>query len=483
MKNYFELSREIAHLGSAYSLVYWDFETQMPKGTSEWRSETLGHFAGLLHEKSVSDTYLKAAEAAYAEAQDPIEREALRKAVKDIKKKNMIPQKLVEEMSQASAVAHGAWVEAKKEKNFSIFAPHLEKMIRLSKEHAKILAQGGDSYDALLEEYSPGMTSATVTTLFNDLRPKLQDLIGKRKKPLGKKWSVPIDVQEKICHDVVDWMGFSREHLTQARSAHPFCLSLHPSDVRITTRYNENDPLMSLLSTVHELGHALYELQLPQKNPGTPHMSANGMDLHESQSRLWEVCLATSPEFYRWVYAWFKKNAPAHIEGWTADELFLMGSEVTPSLIRTESDPVTYGMHVMIRFELERAIFDNKIQVADLPKAWNEAYTRYLGVTPANDVEGILQDSHWSNGSFGYFPSYLLGTMIACQLYQTLLKEKPQLMQQVERGEMKEVQAWLKTAVHQYGRGKDTQAIMKDVTGKELSSEPFLTFLQERFLA
>jgi carboxypeptidase Taq len=140
-------------------------------------------------------------------------------------------------------------------------------------------------------------------------------------------------------------------------------------------------------------------------------------------------------------------------------------------------------MHVMIRFELERAIFDNKIQVADLPKAWNEAYTRYLGVTPANDVEGILQDSHWSNGSFGYFPSYLLGTMIACQLYQTLLKEKPQLMQQVERGEMKEVQAWLKTAVHQYGRGKDTQAIMKDVTGKELSSEPFLTFLQERFLA
>lgn len=482
MKNYFELSREIAHLGSAYALVYWDFETLMPKGAAQWRSETMGLFAGMIHEKSVSNEYLAAAQIALAETNDPIEREAFQKAVRDIQKKNSIPQKLVEEMSQSAALAQQAWTKARAEKDFSHFAPHLEKMIRLSREYAAILAKGKDGYDALLEEYSPGMTSATISQLFAELRPKLQDLIARRKPVFERTWRVPVAIQEKLCHDVVEWMGFPREHLIQSRSTHPFCNALHPSDVRITTRYDENDPIMSLFSTVHELGHGLYELQLPQGAPGTPLMQANGMDLHESQSRLWEVCLGTSREFYTWVHGWFTKHAPQCIEGWSVEDLFRLGSIVRPSLIRTESDPVTYGMHVMIRFELERAIFDGKLSVSELPGAWNAAYERYLGVKPAHDSEGILQDSHWSGGAFGYFPSYLLGTMVACQLFEAIRTQNPQIMQQVERGDLASVRQWLAEHVHRFGSGKKTQAILKDATGRELTPEPFLRFLEERFI-
>lgn len=477
------MSRELAHLGSAYALIHWDFETQMPKGAAAWRAETMGFFAGLLHERSVHSDYLAAAEKALSEAKTDLEKVALKNAIKDIKKKTLLPQKLVQEMSEASALAHEAWVQAKKEKNFSIFAPHLEKMVRLSREQASYYAQGGNAYDALLDEYSPGMTSATINKLFTELRPQLQDLIARRRQPFGRKWSVPVDVQEKICHDVIAWMGFPAEQLVQARSVHPFCTNLHPTDVRITTRYREDDPLMSLMSTVHELGHGLYENQLPAEYVGTPLNQANGMDMHESQSRLWEVCLATSREFFQWVHQWYSKNAPEHIKGWSAEDLFLLSSEVKPSLIRTESDPVTYGMHIMIRFELELAIFEGKIKVEQLPVAWNEAYKKYLGITPPDDAVGILQDSHWSSGAFGYFPSYLLGTMIACQLHQALQNKFPDIAKRVEQGQLAEVRDWLKANVHRFGRGMTTPQIIKHATGKELSSEAFLKFLQERFLA
>lgn len=483
MKNYYELSRELAHLGSAYALIHWDFETQMPKGAAAWRAETMGHFAGLLHEKSVHPDYFAAAQTALKNATNELEKEALRNAIKDIQKKTLLPQKLVEEMSQASALAHEGWVAAKKEKNFALFAPHLEKMVRLSREQASYYAQGKDPYDALLDEYSPGMTSAVIKKLFDELRPKLQDLISRRKKPLGRKWIVPIEVQEKICHDVVAWMGFPAEQLVQARSVHPFCTNLHPTDVRITTRYREDDPMMSLSSTVHELGHGLYENQLPSEHVGTPLNQANGMDMHESQSRLWEVCLATSPEFFRWVHQWYSKNAPEYIKGWSAQDLFLLASDVKPSLIRTESDPVTYGMHIMIRFELELAIFNGTLEAAQLPAAWDKAYQNYLGITPPDVSVGILQDSHWSSGAFGYFPSYLLGTMISCQLHEALQTHFPDLSARVENGKLGEVREWLKTNVHRYGRGLSAPNIIKQATGKELSPAPFLKFLQERFIA
>ncbi|MBY0516889.1 MAG: carboxypeptidase M32 [Bacteriovoracaceae bacterium] len=479
--NYLALSREIAHLNAAYSLLYWDLETQIPKGATPWRAETLGHFAGLVHQKTSSDSYKASLEEALRDEKNPLHIKAFQRGLIDLEKARLIPEDLVKQISEAGALAQDAWSEAKTKNDFSLFAPHLKKMIDLTKKKATLLARGGNPYDALLEEYSPGLTTKDITDLFSKLRPQIKTLLEKRKMRNLKKWSVPISVQEKICHDVVEWMGFDRTMLTQARSAHPFCLNLHPTDVRITTRYNVDEPLMSLMSTVHELGHALYENQLPTTAPGTPMMQANGMDLHESQSRIWEVCLATSKDFFIWVHQWFQKNASEHLHGLTADDLFHMASEVKPSLIRTESDPVSYGLHVMIRFEIEQKIFAEDIDVMELPKIWNAKYQELLGIQSTTDTQGILQDSHWSAGGFGYFPSYLLGTMISCQLYEQIKKSFPDLSERLQNGKMSEIKTWLKENVHQYARGMSSQEILLQSTGRHLESEPFIRFLEERF--
>ncbi len=482
MSRYSLLSRELAHLQAAHSLLYWDLETQLPAGANAWRAETLGHFAGLVHEKTTALSYQAALEEALHSETDFVRREALSKGLEDLLKAQRIPQSLVEELARATATSQAAWAQAKEKRDFSLFSPHLKTVLKLTREKAACLAQGGNAYNALLDEFSPGMRSTEIDQLFTTLRPQLQKLLGKRKPPTGLNWEVPLDVQEKLSHAVAGWMGFPKENLVQARSVHPFCLGLHPSDVRITTRYRVDDPYMSLMSTVHELGHALYEHQLPQGDPGTPLMQANGMDLHESQSRLWEVCLASSPEFFRWVHRWFSDNAPEGLQGHSAKALFARWSEVSPSLIRTEADPVTYGMHIMIRYGLEKRLFQDDLKVDDLPGEWNQAYKDFLGVTPAHDGEGVLQDSHWSFGGFGYFPSYLLGTMIACQMHERLEQEFPALGNMVERGDMGGVRAWLKTHVHSFGRGRSTQAMLAEATGRTLESAPFLALLSRRFI-
>lgn len=492
-KTYFERAADLSHLTSAYSLLYWDMETSASQGAMEWRANTLGYFAGLAHEKTNDPELLKQLKLAIEGEKDEQVLECLKKDLKDIEKNKSIPESLAIELSKAQALSHNAWAEAKKKNDFSLYAPHLKKMITLSKEMAScyqtLFPANTSLYNVLLEEYSPGMTTEKIDLLFADLRKELVALAKekqtgreKAKKIMQEKsWKVPLPVQEKLCKDVADWMGFPKENLVQAVSTHPFCLSLHPTDVRITTRYAENDPMMSLMSTVHELGHGLYERQLPTRYPGTSEMKANGMDLHESQSRFWEVCLATSKEFFEWVYDWYLKNAPACVEGLSALDLFHLYSVVEPSLIRTESDPVTYGLHIMIRYELEKKIIEGDVDVNELPKLWNEAYEEYLGVSSQTMKEGILQDGHWSSGSFGYFPSYLLGTMVACQLHELAQEVFPDLKKRIREGDFADVRMWLKENVHCFGKGKSINAILKETTGRELESKPFLTFLKERF--
>jgi carboxypeptidase Taq len=492
-KNYFELSADLAHIHSAYSLLYWDMETAISKGALEWRSHTLGYFAGLIHSKT-NDLELEAAlkEAISSEKDTQILR-CLNIDLKEILKNKSVPEKLAIEMSKAHALSHAAWAEAKNKNDFSIYAPHLKKMISLAKEMATCFKNlnpvGTSLYNVLLEEFSPGMTTKKIDTLFSDLRKELVTLV--KEKQIGrekakkimkeKSWRVPIKIQEKLCSEITEWMGFPQENLVQAISTHPFCLSLHPSDVRITTRYAEDDPMMSLMSTVHELGHGLYEHQLSSKYPGTSQMKANGMDLHESQSRFWEVCLGTSKEFFEWVYDWYQKNASECIEGLTSIDLFHLFSVVGPSLIRTESDPVTYGLHIMIRYELEKKIIDGEVDVEQLPDMWNKAYEEYLGISASSMKEGILQDGHWASGSFGYFPSYLLGTMIACQLHEKATDVFPDLNSRIRNGNLVEIKNWLKENVHIYGKGKSVDEILTATTGKPLESRPFLTFLKKRF--
>lgn len=481
--DYYALSREIAHLNSAYALLYWDMETSLPKGGAQWRAETLGHFAGLLHAKTCDPAYEEALERALSVETESVRKFALTRGLKDLRRSKRLPQKLVEDLSRVTALSQNAWSEAKDKKDFSLFAPHLTEVIKLTQEKAQLLSEGRDLYDTLLDEYSPGMTQKEIDPLFENLKQPLSQLLGQRKKSQFASWSVPITVQEKLCDAVIDWFGFKRDELTCGKSAHPFSLSLHPSDVRVTTRYQVDDPLMSVMSMVHELGHALYENQLEARFPGTPLAKDGGMDIHESQSRIWEVCLATSREFFEWVHAWFQQNAPEHLAGQSAEDLFRRASVVKPSLIRTEADPVTYGFHIMIRYHLEKKILKDEVRVHELPELWNNSYQDLLGISPKHDGEGILQDSHWSSGGFGYFPSYLLGTMIACQFYETIRNEQPLLSNLVRTGDLNVVHQWLKTRVHQHGCGKNIQQVLLESTGHSLQTEPFLRFLKERFIA
>ena len=480
-ETYCQLSKELAHLYSASALLYWDFETQMPKGGQAWRSEDFSFFAGLIHDRISQPLYLESAALALEQTQDPKLRAALGRAVKEIKKATLVPKGLVQEMAIAQTHSHQAWQEAKKENNFSIFAPHLERIIELTKSIGEFTRQDLSTYDAMLDEYSPGQSTETLKDVFKPLKSELKKILSQRKPERSFSWSVPEAIQKQICQDAAQWMNFPSEHLTLQKSVHPFCTSMHPSDVRITTRYDESEPLMSLMSTVHELGHALYEHQLPTQFMGTPFSRAQGMDLHESQSRLWEVCIASSRPFLQWVWSWYQKNAPQFLNSLTPDDLFELATPVRPSLIRTEADPISYGLHIMIRFELEQAIFNHQLSIKDLPEAWNQAYTENLGLRPQTLAQGILQDSHWPNGAFGYFPSYLLGTMMACQFYQTLEQRFTDLDTRISEGQFTDIHIWLKENIHQHGQSLSSQEILKQSTGQTLNSKPFLQFLAQRF--
>jgi carboxypeptidase Taq len=475
LKQLQEYWKEIGILKSAGSLHYWDLETQMPSHGGVWRGEVLSYFAGKTHELSISDSYIKLLE---ENSHDQNAKEAL----KDAKKGKCLPKSFVEELTKSQTEAQIAWEKAKKAKDFSLFKNHLQKMIEMRKQYANYINPNLSTYDVLLDDFSPGLTQKDIDHVFGPMKEQLIQLVKSYKTAPIKTWTVPIDIQEKVCQKMIDWMGINKEQFILKKSTHPFSLSVHPTDVRITTRYNEKEPLGSILATIHELGHALYESNLPIESFGSPASEANGYDLHESQSRFWEVCLGHTREFFEFLHSTFKEVDPNSVKDLSAEDIYLMATEVGPSMIRVDADPVTYGLHIMIRYEMEKKIFNENANIDDLPKMWNELYTDYLGITPAHDGEGILQDSHWAGAAFGYFPSYLLGSMMAAQMYATLRSKNPHLHQNIRQGEMKETISWLKEEFHKHGRMKSSPAMMKDATGEILSERFWIELLKDRFI-
>ncbi len=475
MKTLNDYWKEIGILKSTHALHYWDLETQMPSMGGKWRGEVLAYFSGKIHEVSTSEEYFSALK---NDTANPNAKEAL----KDTLKSRCLPQSFVEDMARAQTESQIAWEKAKKSKDYSIFKPHLKKMIEMRKQYAQYIDPNKNAYDLLLDEYSPNLAQKDIDLVFIPMKESLINLVKSYAPRKTKTWKVPIATQEKVCQKLIDWMGVNKEQFVLLKSTHPFTLTVHPSDVRLTTRYNENEPLGSILATVHELGHALYEANLPEDKYGSPAGEANGYDLHESQSRLWEVCFGHSKEFFTFLYQCFLEVDPKSVEGVTAEDIYLMATEVSPSMIRVDADPVTYGLHIMIRYEVEKRIFNDNLSVDDLPKIWNQYYTEYLGITPQDDGEGILQDSHWSSGAFGYFPSYLLGSMMAAQMYATLEKKNPKLSENILTGKMQFTIDWLKKEYHQFGRMKSSPMMMKDATGEALHEKYWLELLKNRFI-
>lgn len=366
--------------------------------------------------------------------------------------------------------------------------PWLKKIFGLKKEEARCLGFERNPYDAHLDDYEPGLTTAMVEQLFVRLRQKVVPLVERATEvPFDEKdngWlraTYPVTLQEQFGRDVVRSMGLDWEAGRLDISAHPFCGGAGPSDVRMTTRYNENDFLVSLFSVIHETGHALYEQGLDGRFFGTPLCDTVSLGVHESQSRLWENQVARGMDFWQFWFPHFRRIFPDQTQNLTPERFYAAINRVRRSLIRVDSDELTYNLHIIVRFELERAIFDDQLAVENLDAAWNEKMKQYLNIVPSNSADGVLQDVHWASGLIGYFPTYVLGNLYAAQFYHQAGKDLPGLRQDIREGNLLGLREWLRDRVHRHGRRYKPAELVEKVTGEPPRAEYFIEYLESKF--
>jgi carboxypeptidase Taq len=393
-----------------------------------------------------------------------------------------------EKATQGSRGYH-AWARARAADDFASYGPVLEKNLDLARREAAYLGRGDAPYDYMLDEHDPGLTAAVVDRLFSELKRDLVPLVRDitrspraeaARQAAAKLKGFPAEGQLAFLREVTERIGFDYQRGRIDVSLHPFC-SGWGSDVRMTTRYREDQPLDALFGSIHETGHGLYEQGLPAAHLGTALGIHAGMAMHESQSRLWENQVARSRAFWRCFEPRFRELFPAQTAGVNADELHLAINAVEPTLIRVEADEVTYNLHIVLRFELEKRLFSGELAVRDLPAAWRSAARELLGLEPTNDREGVLQDVHWSGGGFGYFPSYCLGNMIAAQLWARVQTLRPDVEEDFARGDFTWLLGWLREHLHTPGRRYPALELVRRVTGEDLSPRHLVAYLRKRY--
>ncbi|MFT7668356.1 MAG: carboxypeptidase Taq [Planctomycetota bacterium] len=488
--NLHEELHETATLNSVQGLVSWDQSTKMPKGGGEAKAEQLSLLAGLLHTRQTSQKLgdlISACEASSDLLEDEATAANLRETRRDFDKATKLPADLVRELAKAGSQSQAAWQAARKENNFSGFQPHLEKLLDLTRQKAECLGApaGGELFDALLDEFEPGSRSSELEVTFEPLRARLSKLIlevAENGTPPDES-PLRVHIDEARQHEfglfVLNAMGFDLESGRLDTTTHPFCTGLAAGDTRLTTRYHEEHFSQSLYGTMHEGGHGIYEQGLPKaKFFGLPASSAVSLGIHESQSRLWENLVGRSREFWVWAMPHAKRILGDALAAYTAEDMYRAVNTAQPSFIRVEADEATYNLHVMVRFEIERAMFTGNLQPADLPSAWNEKFKEYLGVDVPDDTNGCLQDVHWSFGLFGYFPTYCLGNLYASQLWETAAEQLDDLPGSIERGDFAPLKNWLNEKVHNHGRRYQASDLCKRITGKPLSADPMMRHLE-----
>lgn len=481
---------KIEDLKAAAAVLSWDQETYMPPGGAEARAQQLSTLQSMAHEQFVSDeTGELLDQAADAlETDDPLDDNAslVRVTRRDYERARRVPSSLVAELSKATSRAKEAWKTARTEDDFAIFAPHLERLVNLSVEKAEAIGYEEEPYDALLEEYEPGRTTAEVASLFDDLReelvpfvdaiaeaPQIDDAILHR--------SYPQPAQKSFVEGVIDELGYDFDRGRQDVSAHPFTTSFAVDDVRLTTRYDESNVASAFFSTIHEAGHGMYEQGIDSALERTPLADGASLSIHESQARLWENHVGRSRSFWTHYFPFLQDAFPDALEDTDVETFYRAINKVEPSLIRVEADEVTYNLHVMLRFELERGLIAGTIDVNELPDRWDEAMENFLGVVPDTDANGVLQDVHWSLGAFGYFPTYTLGTLTAAQLMETIRQDLPDLDRHLEDGHSDALLDWLRTHIHQHGRKLKAPDLLTHATGEPLSTDAWLRYVRNKF--
>jgi len=482
--------KELSHFGGIAALLGWDQMTYMPQKGSEERAEQLCLISRLAHERIISDEFYNHLKKLDEMSNTLTEKDRIivTKLKEDVEKARKVPSAFVEKMSKTTSLAYTAWEEAREKNKFSLFAPHLEKIIELEKQYCDYVKLSGHPYNSLLDDYEEGMTVDTLRKEFGALRPQLVEILKKittsavyqKQQPMQMKLGV--DQQKELCSILLKQMKLPVDRSRLDVSTHPFTTTMADDDVRLTTNYERGGLLSSFFSTVHEAGHALYELGLLKgEYKDTVISDAPSLGIHESQSRFWENMIARSKPFWTYFAPLFNKIAPESCKGMNTETWYRAINQVRPSFIRVEADELTYCLHVILRFELELDLIEGKITVAELPQCWNQKITDFLGITPKNDKEGVLQDMHWSGGEFGYFPTYAIGTIYASQLFKQFLKEHTTMREEISQGNFTAILNWLSEHVYQYGRLMAADEIIKKTCGEGLNSKVFVTYLKEKY--
>jgi carboxypeptidase Taq len=486
-KPVFEMSRDLYALRSAVGVLSWDQETYMPPKGGEGRARALASLARVMHQRFSDPRLAEALAAAEAAPLTEDERVVVRELKRDRDKAVKLPEALAAEIAETLSLSQRAWAEARPKNDTAAFNPWLAKVIELRRREAECLGYAETPYDALLENYEPGARTAYLRTLLADLKSKLVPLLGRIREaqgdlpdPFAGK-AFPLAGQRAFNQKVLAAMEFDLEAGRLDESAHPFTEGTHPEDVRLTTRYSEHDLMSALFSTLHEGGHGLYEQGFDPQWFGTPMAEAVSLGVHESQSRLWENQVGRSRDFWTRWYPELQGTFPAQLSGLPIDGFLKAINRVQPSFIRVEADEVTYNLHIVLRFELETALFGGELKPADLEAAWNEGMRRNLGVTPPEPRVGYLQDVHWSCGLLGYFPTYTLGNLRAAQLFDAARRALPGLPDAIRAGRYGELKAWLARNVYRHGRRYDGDSLMEKVTGGKTAAGPFLAYLEDKY--
>jgi carboxypeptidase Taq len=489
-----DFSRMTSLLASVESLLDWDQETYMPKEAIHFRSIQIEMLASLVHKNRTSKTFSKLLnqliDIRTGEIKDSSlsssKVRALKEWRRDYIKAIKLPNAFVKQFAKTTSTAVHAWKSARHHNDFREFLPHLEKVVSLCRKKADILGFQEHPYDALLDLYEPGMKTSILTSLFCKLKLQLTQIL----KGISGSPSIPHEFLRCRCpkykqlafsHLILKTMGFHENTSRIDQSAHPFCSPLLPNDIRMTTRFNPEDPFFSIFAVLHEGGHGLYALGRPKEEFGSPLSESLSLGIDESQSRWWETLIGQSFSFWEYFFPLLQKEFSEHFHSIHLDEFYRAINHIKPSLIRIEADEITYNLHILLRFEIEKGLIEGSLKTSDIPDVWNEKMRNYLGISPEFDGEGCLQDIHWSLGLFGYFPTYTLGNLYASQFFEIFEKSFPYWQERVAKGELGFIREWLRENIHQYGRQFSPTELCMNITGKSLSEEAFIKYLNTKY--
>lgn len=482
--------KKLKAYNEAVSLLYWDLRTGAPKKGVDLRSETIGVISSDIFIMSTSDEFgeLITSLEAKKEELDPVMLRSVEEARKQYDLSKKIPADEYKEFVILQSKAESVWETAKDTDDFSLFQPYLEKMVATTKKMIGYWGEkNGSAYNTLLDQYEPGMTTEILDEVFGDLRSRIIPLVQKIADSPNKPQTdflyrqFPKEAQESFSDKILEQLGYDFDAGRLDETVHPFMIGINRQDVRITTKYDEKDFRTAVFGTIHECGHALYEQNIGEELSGTLVETGASMGIHESQSLFFENFVGRSEKFWEKNYEMLKMFSPEQFGQVSQEEFIRAINESKPSLIRIEADELTYALHIMIRYELEKGLFNGELEVKDLPQLWNDKYEEYLGVRPSNNSEGVLQDVHWAGASFGYFPSYALGYMYAAQFKNAMLKDLPNYDELLAAGDIAPIRNWLTENVHKHGSMKKPLEILEEATGEGLNAEHLAKYLEEKY--